>query len=177
MTMMSALVNRNIVLVTIADDNDVRGIAWKFFTFPLTFTFTFTLTLTVTLYFTLLYILLLLSLILALLLYSNFHFYFHMNVHLNFHCQEHGLKNLRTIHRLDRLTSGLLMFGRWEQKLLWFVSNGTSQVIANIKLHWLSNRQCLCIAIDHIAWPLHLKHCQRHNGPRYCLFNSSYLSS
>ena len=26
--------------------------------------------------------------------------------------QEHGLKNLRTIHRLDRLTSGLLMFGR-----------------------------------------------------------------
>ena len=26
--------------------------------------------------------------------------------------QDHGLKNLRTIHRLDRLTSGLLMFGR-----------------------------------------------------------------
>ena len=26
--------------------------------------------------------------------------------------QDYGLKNLRTIHRLDRLTSGLLMFGR-----------------------------------------------------------------
>ncbi|XP_023319674.1 RNA pseudouridylate synthase domain-containing protein 2 [Eurytemora carolleeae] len=26
--------------------------------------------------------------------------------------KEHGLRNLRTIHRLDRLTSGLLMFGR-----------------------------------------------------------------
>ena len=26
--------------------------------------------------------------------------------------KEQGLKNLRTIHRLDRLTSGLLLFGR-----------------------------------------------------------------
>jgi 23S rRNA-/tRNA-specific pseudouridylate synthase len=26
--------------------------------------------------------------------------------------KEHNLRNLRTIHRLDRLTSGLLMFGR-----------------------------------------------------------------
>ena len=26
--------------------------------------------------------------------------------------KEHGLKNLRTVHRLDRLTSGLLIFGR-----------------------------------------------------------------
>ena len=26
--------------------------------------------------------------------------------------KEYNLKNLRTIHRLDRLTSGLLMFGR-----------------------------------------------------------------
>ena len=31
--------------------------------------------------------------------------------------QEHGLKNLRTIHRLDRLTSGLLMFGRCQLHL------------------------------------------------------------
>ena len=30
--------------------------------------------------------------------------------------QEFGLKNLRTIHRLDRLTSGLLMFGRNPRK-------------------------------------------------------------
>ncbi|XP_043216269.1 RNA pseudouridylate synthase domain-containing protein 2-like isoform X1 [Amphibalanus amphitrite] len=30
--------------------------------------------------------------------------------------KEHGLKNLRTIHRLDRLTSGLLMFGRTPAK-------------------------------------------------------------
>ena len=30
--------------------------------------------------------------------------------------KEHGLKNLRTIHRLDRLTSGLLMFGRNSKK-------------------------------------------------------------
>ena len=28
------------------------------------------------------------------------------------YAQEYNLKNLRTIHRLDRLTSGLLMFGR-----------------------------------------------------------------
>ena len=33
-----------------------------------------------------------------------------------FPCQEFGLKNLRTIHRLDRLTSGLLMFGRNPRK-------------------------------------------------------------
>ena len=33
-----------------------------------------------------------------------------------FLCQEFGLKNLRTIHRLDRLTSGLLMFGRNPRK-------------------------------------------------------------
>ena len=30
--------------------------------------------------------------------------------------KEHGLKNLRTIHRLDRLTSGLLLFGRNPKK-------------------------------------------------------------
>ena len=30
--------------------------------------------------------------------------------------KEHGFKNLRTIHRLDRLTSGLLMFGRSPSK-------------------------------------------------------------
>ena len=52
----------------------------------------------------------------------NFHFplnfHFHLKVHLNFHCQEHGLKNLRTIHRLDRLTSGLLMFGRCSNMMI-----------------------------------------------------------
>ena len=30
--------------------------------------------------------------------------------------KEYGLKNLRTIHRLDRLTSGLLLFGRNPKK-------------------------------------------------------------
>jgi len=30
--------------------------------------------------------------------------------------KEHNLKNLRTIHRLDRLTSGLLLFGRTAEK-------------------------------------------------------------
>ena len=30
--------------------------------------------------------------------------------------KEYNLKNLRTIHRLDRLTSGLLMFGRNPKK-------------------------------------------------------------
>ena len=30
--------------------------------------------------------------------------------------KEYNLKNLRTIHRLDRLTSGLLMFGRNPRK-------------------------------------------------------------
>ncbi len=30
--------------------------------------------------------------------------------------KEQGLKNLRTIHRLDRLTSGLLLFGRNPKK-------------------------------------------------------------
>ncbi|XP_046442385.1 RNA pseudouridylate synthase domain-containing protein 2-like isoform X6 [Daphnia pulex] len=30
--------------------------------------------------------------------------------------KEHNLRNLRTIHRLDRLTSGLLMFGRNQEK-------------------------------------------------------------
>ena len=30
--------------------------------------------------------------------------------------KEQGLKNLRTIHRLDRLTSGLLLFGRNPRK-------------------------------------------------------------
>ena len=30
--------------------------------------------------------------------------------------KEHGLKNLHTIHRLDRLTSGLLLFGRNSKK-------------------------------------------------------------
>lgn len=30
--------------------------------------------------------------------------------------KEHQLKNLRTIHRLDRLTSGLLLFGRSPKK-------------------------------------------------------------
>ena len=30
--------------------------------------------------------------------------------------KEHNLRNLRTIHRLDRLTSGLLMFGRTQEK-------------------------------------------------------------
>ena len=31
--------------------------------------------------------------------------------------KEQGLKNLRTIHRLDRLTSGLLLFGRNPKKV------------------------------------------------------------
>ena len=30
--------------------------------------------------------------------------------------KEHGLKNLHTIHRLDRLTSGVLMFGKTAAK-------------------------------------------------------------
>ena len=30
--------------------------------------------------------------------------------------KEHNLRNLRTIHRLDRLTSGLLMFGRTQER-------------------------------------------------------------
>ncbi len=30
--------------------------------------------------------------------------------------KEHNLKNLRTIHRLDRLTSGILLFGRTTKK-------------------------------------------------------------
>ena len=46
---------------------------------------------------------------------SLFSFTFPFSLSL-FPCQEFGLKNLRTIHRLDRLTSGLLMFGRNPRK-------------------------------------------------------------
>ena len=47
--------------------------------------------------------------------------------------QEHGLKNLRTIHRLDRLTSGLLMFGRCQDSI-------QSYICINLSVH-----------IDHIS--------------------------
>lgn len=47
--------------------------------------------------------------------------------------KEYNLKNLRTIHRLDRLTSGILLFGRTPKK-------------ARQMEHQIRNRQVGCVS-------------------------------
>lgn len=44
--------------------------------------------------------------------------------------KEYNMKNLRTIHRLDRLTSGLLLFGRTSEK-----AREMEQQIRNRQVH------------------------------------------
>lgn len=48
--------------------------------------------------------------------------------------KEYNLKNLRTIHRLDRLTSGILLFGRTPKK-------------ARQMEHQIRNRQVGCVSV------------------------------
>lgn len=48
--------------------------------------------------------------------------------------KEYNLKNLRTIHRLDRLTSGILLFGRTPKK-------------ARQMEHQIRNRQVGCVNV------------------------------
>ena len=72
--------------------------------------------------------------------------------------QEFGLKNLRTIHRLDRLTSGLLMFGRNPRKAREMeqqIRNRQVMILLSFSLCFISSffstRSCFYVAVKSLS--------------------------